>query len=113
MNKQTTPEDQSLIDQIANRANTMAHRYGVPYDAETAKADVTAVHAATGLDLAAMLAAPDNEFAGDMFGIRRSIDRDTGELLDFKPHFAARASAQDAKAGVDQAGDGTIGGTDR
>lgn len=54
--------------------------------------DITAVHAnGNQLDLTALLAADDSNFAHDVFGIRRHLNRDTGELEDFfTPRFSAR-----------------------
>jgi hypothetical protein len=104
MDKSKIPDDQKvLIGRIADRTAAIAHRYGVPYDRTTAEADLTAVHAGNELDLQAMLDASDDELSGDVFTIRRTIDRDTGQLRgDFKPHFTAKARA-DASPPTDAA----------
>ncbi len=54
--------------------------------------DITATHAnGCPLDLDKLLAAPDFDFAHDVFGIRRHLDRTTGELRDF---FLPRCSVK-------------------
>lgn len=52
--------------------------------------DVIAVHMnGRPLRLEALLAADDFNFAHDVFGIRRHLDRDTGELTQcFVPRFS-------------------------
>ena len=57
--------------------------------------DVTAVHAnGNPLDLAGLLAAEPFDFAHDIGGIRRHIDRTTGTLGDcFLPRYTARTEA--------------------
>lgn len=55
--------------------------------------DITACHAnGCPLDLERLLAADDFNFAHDIIGIRRFLDRDTGKLSDmFSPRFHRRA----------------------
>jgi hypothetical protein len=52
--------------------------------------DITACHLnGCKLDLAKLLAADDFNFAHDVLGIRRHIDRETGQLMNcFRPRFA-------------------------
>lgn len=80
-----------LIEQIAVRAVDMGKKLGVAYDKQTAVMDIAATHCnGCELDLAKLLAAPTTDFAHDVFGIRRHIDRRTGNLTDcFVPRCAA------------------------
>lgn len=91
---QVTPEDQNLITAIGYRVERLSARLGQRGDAhykrQDAMMDVTAVHAnAMPLALRLLLAADDGDFAHDVFGIRRWIDRDTGRLGCFTPRFRA------------------------
>jgi hypothetical protein len=94
LNWKVSPEDQALITRIADRANDLAGRLGLRgkrgYALRDAMMDITAAHAnGRPLDLAGLLAAKDGDFAHDVFGIRRHIDRNTGQLMDcFVPRFA-------------------------
>lgn len=56
--------------------------------------DLTAVHAnGCRLNLQALLVADDFNFAHDIYGILRHLDRTTGQLMDcFVPRFAVRES---------------------
>lgn len=85
-----SPEDRKLIDQIANRAVAYAKTLDIPYDKLTASMDITACHAnGMPLDLSKLLAAADGDFGHDIFGIRRHINRDTGQIMDcFVPRCA-------------------------
>lgn len=49
-------------------------------DATTMTMDLSAVHISCPLDLLGLLGADDFNFAHDMFGIRRHMNRDTGKL---------------------------------
>lgn len=81
----------SLEAAIARRAVAMAKELGVQYDQMTAVMDIDATHCnGCPLKLQALLEADDTNFAHDVFGIRRHIDRTTGELLNcFVPRYAA------------------------
>lgn len=77
----TSIEDRQLIDKITDRAVAMAKAERVSYDKLTANMDVTACHCnGCPLDLPKLLAAPDSDFGHDIFGIRRHINRTSGEL---------------------------------
>ena len=54
--------------------------------------DITAAHLnGCPLDLAKLLAADDNNFGHDVFGIRKYIDRSTGKIGEcFVPRYAKR-----------------------
>lgn len=82
--------DASIIREIAHRAVTVARHVGAPYTLTTATMDITACHAnGTPLRLRELLDAPEFDFAHDVLGIRRHIDRTTGQLQDcFLPRFA-------------------------
>lgn len=84
--------DQKLIMAIANRAVRLASKYGITYDLMTADMDITACHAnGQPIDLERMLAADDFNFCHDAFGIRRHLNRETGQLEDcFVPRFATQ-----------------------
>lgn len=92
---QTSREDHDLLNQIADRAVVMAKAAGVDYDKLTASMDVTACHCnGCALDLPKLLAAPDADFGHDIFGIRRHIDRTSGELRNlFVPRCALPENA--------------------
>ena len=80
-----------LIHQIVERAGEMAKQSGAPIDFLRMNMDLMATHAnGCPLRLSELLAAPDDQFAHDVFGIARYIDRDTGMLDDcFVPRYAA------------------------
>lgn len=79
-----------IINQIANRAVAMANNYGVAYDKMTAFMDIDACHSSgMPLQLGALLEADEANFAHDVFGIRRHINRRTGQIEGcFVPRFA-------------------------
>lgn len=86
----TSRFEHELINKIANRAVALAMEYGTTYEKMTATMDVTACHAnGCELELQKLLDAPEFDFAHDVFGIRRHIDRRTGKLGDcFLPRSA-------------------------
>jgi hypothetical protein len=81
-----------LISQIAKRAVSMAKEAGINYAQMDALMDIEACHSnGNPLDLNALLSANPFDFAHDVFGIRRHIDRSTGKLTDcFSPRFTFR-----------------------
>lgn len=81
--------ENDLILKIADRAEPLYRKVG---DKKMALVmDLTACHAnGCNLRLDEMLKADDFNFAHDIYGIRRHIDRSTGKLGDcFLPRFAA------------------------
>lgn len=89
--------DFELMDRIVSRAMRMAREHGQPdLPAIDILMDLTACHAnGCPLQLAQLLEAPDSDFAHDVFGIMRHIDRETGKLGDcFSPRYSVRAGAQ-------------------
>jgi hypothetical protein len=80
-----------LISKIAKRAAIMAKKSGVHYEYITVVMDVTAVHLnGNPIDLLALSQSDDFNFGHDVFGIRRHINRNTGQLENcFSPRFSA------------------------
>lgn len=92
---EVTEQEMAAISKIAKRAVEMASVAGVDYDMMCASMDITACHAnGNPLKLEELLNADDFNFSHDVFGIRRHIDRDTGELTG---HFLPRYSQQTPK----------------
>jgi hypothetical protein len=88
----TNKNEHKTIQAIADRASVMALQIGkCEYERVTAAMDITAVHAnGCPLRLGELLAAEPFDFAHDVFGIRRHLNRKTGQLED---HFMPRYSA--------------------
>lgn len=85
----TTAADADLIVQIARRAHVHARDHAIDYPFLDASMDLTATHA-NGNPLADLLGADDANFAHDIYGIRRHLDRTTGTLRNcFVPRFSA------------------------
>jgi hypothetical protein len=83
--------DKRLIDKIVERALIMAKANDIEYDRMDAAMDITATHAnGCPLKLQKLLAADDFNFAHDVFGIRRHLNRETGQL---ENHFLPRCAA--------------------
>lgn len=84
---------QQIIQQIADRAAAMAANLETsPYPTVEAMMDITAAHAnGCPLKLAELLSAEPFNFVHDVFGIRRHLNRETGQLENcFTPRFAAK-----------------------
>lgn len=94
----TNKAEFSLIQEIAERAVTKAFELD-PRSGRINKfelvMDITACHAnGCPLQLDALLSADDFNFIHDVFGIRRHLNRDTGELGScFLPRFAKPQTA--------------------
>lgn len=90
INWKTTKEEAELIIAIAQRASKLAAELGRRYPVLDADMDITACHMnGCPLDLARLKDAPKDDFAHDVFGILRHIDRDTGKLTGcFLPRYA-------------------------
>ena len=82
--------EHDLIVKITQRAIENAARVGYNLEYMTLEMDITLVHKHQGgLKLDELLAADDGNFNHDVFGIRRHINRHTGELEDFfVPRFS-------------------------
>ncbi len=90
-----TKKEVEIIAAIAKRIHAK-----VPgYDEVDCQMDVNAVHSnGCKLRLADLLAADDFNFAHDVIGISRHLDRETGKLPEtFLPRFAAPAKKGKAK----------------
>ena len=76
-------QDADTINRIARRAVLIANRAGVEYSLLEATMDITAAHCnGNPLRLVELENYSDANFAHDVFGIRRHIDRETGALGD-------------------------------
>lgn len=94
LNWTVSPEDQNVITSIAHRAHQLSRRLGLrgpdEYQIRDAMMDVTATHNnGCPLALRQLLTADDGDFAHDVFGIRKHLNRDTGALSCFTPRFRA------------------------
>lgn len=77
----TSREDAALIWEITERAMRVAKKAGIAYSVRECSMDLTAAHCnGTPLRLKQLLEAEGFDFSHDIFGIRRHIDRHTGEL---------------------------------
>ncbi len=83
-----------LIHKIAARAVNMAIGAGLDYPMMDADMDITACHVnAFPLRLDELLHADEFNFSHDVFGIRRHLNRETGQLENcFVPRFASRTA---------------------
>lgn len=85
-----TREETNVIRRIANRAHDVLKRNGCSVRTVYIEMDVSAAHIACPIDLEKLESAEDFTFMHDIGGIRRHIDRETGELKDcFVPRCAA------------------------
>ena len=79
------PTDSRLIHECVKRAV----KTDPSLDVTTMNMDLMAVHIITPLRLNDLLSTDDSNFYHDIYGIRRHVDRDSGNLLDcFLPRFA-------------------------
>lgn len=88
----TTKAEAQLISQIADRADAMFAEAGANQSKMDTVMDLSACVAnGCPLKLAELLAADDFNFAHDVGGIRRHINRTTGKLENcFLPRFAQK-----------------------
>jgi hypothetical protein len=84
-------DEMLTIVEIAKRTELLAQSIGVNYKRLDIIMDLNACHSnGCPLKLAELASADESNFAHDVFGIRRHIDRTTGELRDcFLPRYAA------------------------
>ena len=87
INFNTSKQDALLIGAITKRAMGLKIQ---GYDSMTCNMDLTACHAnGSPLDLEELLQADEFNFAHDILGIRRHINRDNGKLENcFLPRFS-------------------------
>ena len=83
-------DETRTIQQIADRASAMAGSHNKSYPRVEAAMDLTATHAnGCPLRLEELLGAEPFDFAHDVFGIRRHLNRQTGQLENhFHPRYA-------------------------
>lgn len=100
----STKSEAKLIGITVDRAERIAAKLGVKFSACEMIMDLTACNAnGCRLDFAKLLAFPDADFAHDVFGVRRYIDRETGRITGhFLPrcHKATRLPAPAIRGGV-------------
>jgi hypothetical protein len=88
--QKTTRAEAELIGQIANRVVKLGKANDIHLDKLEVVMDLTAAHATCPLKLHQMLEVDDETLAHDAFGIRRHLNRQTGELMHcFLPRLAA------------------------
>jgi hypothetical protein len=87
----------ALLTEIVNRAEKLSRRFKQPTVRATIVLDLVMAHRMQPLDLELLLAADDVNFAHDVFGIMRHIDRNSGAMRDcFVPRFARFQHDHDA-----------------
>lgn len=88
----TTKKERFVIAQIVGRAMCLCAENGIKYDPVDCRMDLTACHAnGCKLDLNKLLSFQEFDFSHDIFGIRRHLNRETGELEDcFWPRCAKK-----------------------
>ena len=92
INFDTSRIDSRVIFEIAGRAMGLhVARQGDPFTKLDIAMDISAVHCnGCPLRLETLRDADDFNFAHDILGIRRHLDRETGQLRDeFSPRFSA------------------------
>lgn len=83
------PEEVELISKIADRAVKLAAKHGSLYVKRDALMDLMYANECCPLNLSALLAADEANFAHDVFGINRHLNRRTLKLEDcFVPCYA-------------------------
>jgi hypothetical protein len=91
-----TKAEFELIRKIAARAVAIAEKHGADYTMQDAIMDLEACHCnGMPLDLEKLLAADNFNLTHDCFGIRRHINRSTGEIGGF---FVPRCARPTRKA---------------
>lgn len=89
-----TPEEREAVDVIVRRFRGLLPVAEQPAPIEIMM-DLSAVHSHTPLRLTALSKADDFNLAHDVGGIRRHLDRETGELTGcFVPRYAVPTGAE-------------------
>lgn len=84
-----TRREYEVINAIAERAVALAASMGLDWNKRDALMDIMAAHDAIPLKLDDLLAADNSNFAHDVFGINRHLNRQTLRIEDcFLPRFA-------------------------
>lgn len=85
----TSAHDAVLISRIVDRAIILGHEHGVAVERVSALLDVATAHRICPLELGLLLSAGNGDFAHDVFGIFKHLDREAGILRDcFLPRTA-------------------------
>lgn len=90
LNWNVSKADHDWIVKIVDRASRLAAANNMPFPQRDIIMDITACHAnGTPLKLQELYTADDFNFAHDVFGITKHINRSTGQLEDcFLPRFS-------------------------
>lgn len=93
-----TKEELETMASIAYRAAKLSMNLGVNYTKQEALMDLNACHAnGCPLRLKDLLEADEGDFCHDVFGIRRHLNRSTGQLENcFLPRYSAKQGGSDA-----------------
>lgn len=84
----TRRDDLDLIAKIAERAEGLYRRFGINDKRLTIIMDIDNAHSQYPLDLEGLLVAAEGDFAHDIGGIRKHMNRTTGKLEDaFVPRY--------------------------
>lgn len=85
----TDKREAKLLTEIVDRAEQLARRFKQRTPRAAIAIDLVMAHRMQPLDLELLLKADDGNFAHDVFGIMRHIDRNSGAMRDcFVPRFA-------------------------
>jgi hypothetical protein len=97
-----TRDEVAKIEVIADRAVKIARKHYIDYSKMEALMDITATHAnGCPLRLGDLAIADDFNLAHDVFGIRRHLNRKTGQLEDcFIPRYAQPSTTDVTAAGI-------------
>lgn len=97
----TTKAERELIDRIVARTMQLAKSIDVKYSEIDCAMDIKACHCnGMKLDLKRLLSFPDFDFSHDVFGIRRYINRNNGQITDcFVPRCARGELTPNARKG--------------
>jgi Family of unknown function (DUF6874) len=87
---EVTDDESSIIQQIVERAASMARQNGHEFETMSCHMDILATHCnGNPLRLGSLLEADDINFAHDIYGIGCYLDRSTGQLTEFfSPRFS-------------------------
>jgi len=84
-------EETKLIRAIATRARRLYSTHGIKINTLDCSMDLVVAHECIPLRLQDLLAADDTDFAHDIGGITKNLNRDTFEIENcFLPRFAVR-----------------------
>lgn len=90
-----TEAEESNVAAIVKRAHALFQEHGNSAERLSIRMDIAAIHLHTPLDLEGLLAADDGNFAHDIGGIRRFLDRETGQLTEcFLPRFTLKRTGR-------------------